>query len=490
MKIDNRDLMPKWVPDSEVILENDMPDWIKGLIMAEIHLRTFTKEKTLAAAIEKLDHFVEMGVNCLWITPVNDRGIEGNGYGNLGPGTIDPRLTGVIGYDEPWRKTDYDEGWKIFKNFVDEAHNRNIRIYLDIVTWGLEYDSELIEQKPEWFVPGIRGLCSAKSRMFNWTNRELREWFTSHVVDVALKTGIDGIRFDMEPMYASYLVIKEIRRRIRNAGKKISLISEAPNERLETFDFEQFGIADRRTKCNVNQRLFVANDIVDSYNNGCVPNNIVDCIKAGYGIGYPHLQWAHKGGMFRYYTSQLSCHDYPQYNVCGSRMFAGYQGIFGPFIPLWMAGEEWDNPKTHPSLIYHNPLDWDALEKEPHKSFFEDFKKMLRIRRTYTDIFTNFAEQNRESNICAVETVGPENLQSYARYSENRAILVIPNRVADEKEATFTVHVPFEEMGLNKEIYTVTDLWTDKVLMTGTRDEVENFKATVPFDSLGIYLVD
>lgn len=490
MIINNSDLMPKWKPDREVVLEDGMCDWIKDLVMVEIHLRTFTKERTLAAAIEKLDHFVEMGVNGLWITPVSDRGIEGNGYGNLGPGTIDPRLTGLTSYDEPWRKTDYDEGWKIFRDFVREAHKRNIRIFLDIVTWGLEYDSPLIEEKPQWFVPGIRGLCSSKSRMFNWTDVELREWFVGQVVNMVFASEIDGIRFDMEPMYASYPIVKEIRRRIYDAGRKVVLISEAPNERLETFDFEQFGICDRRTKCNVNQRLFVADDIVDSYNNGCVPNNIVDCIKAGHGIGYPHLQWSHKGGMFRYYTSQLSCHDYPEYNVCGSRLFAGYQGIFGPFIPLWMSGEEWNNPKTHPSLIYHNPLDWDALDSEPNRSFYEDFKKMLRIRRTYTDIFTDFATQNRHSNICAVEVEGPENLQSYARFSKEHAVLVVPNRTKDEKTAEFKVHIPFEGIGLEKENYTVTDLWTDKVLVSGTREQVESFVVSVPFDSLGIYLVD
>lgn len=489
-KIDNRRLVPPYRPDSEVTLEDGMPDWIKELIMAEIHIRRLTPEGTFAAAIEKLDHYAEMGVNGIWVTPVSDRGIDGNGYGNLGPGTIDPRLTGEIGYDEEWRETDYDAGWKVFQNFLDEAHKRNIRIFIDIVTWGIEWDSKLLVEKPDWFVPEHQGLCSAKSRFYNWSNPEMKEWFISNVVDVALKTDVDGIRFDMEPMYASYAVCKEIRKRIYAAGRKISIISEATNERLETFDFEQFGVCDRRTTVTKPQRLFIADDIVDSYNNGCVPNNIVDCIKTGCGIGSPHRQWSHNGGLFRYYTSMLSCHDYHDANILGSRLFVGYQGIFAPFIPLWWVGEEWINPKEVEYCIYHTPIHWELVNEGEHGAFFEDFKKMIRIRRQFPEIFSYYAPQTRDANICKVSLEGPETIQAYARFAEGHGIIIVPNRTKDEKAGEWKVEIPFEEMGLNKEKYTVTDLWTDTVVVSGSREEVTGFISKVDYDNVGIYLVD
>ena len=84
--IDNSDLMPKYVPDSEVkVNETGTPEWINTLIMAEVRIETCTEEGTFASAVKMLDHYQEMGVNGLWITPVNDTdlpGKEGNRYGS------------------------------------------------------------------------------------------------------------------------------------------------------------------------------------------------------------------------------------------------------------------------------------------------------------------------------------------------------------------------------------------------------------------------
>ena len=134
--IDNSKLVPKWVPDEEVKLENGTPEWTKGLIIMQCRISNATPEGTLQSAVKVLDHCSEMGVNCLMVCPVNDRGIEGNGYTNLGPHTIDPKITGC---------DNYDDGWKVFRNFVDEAHKRNIRILLDVISWGVLKNAPLID---------------------------------------------------------------------------------------------------------------------------------------------------------------------------------------------------------------------------------------------------------------------------------------------------------------------------------------------------------
>ncbi len=478
-KINNAALLPLYCADDAVALEDGTPDWVKHLVIEEIHIRCLTEEGTIAAAEEKLPYFAQLGVNGLWVTPVNDRGPVGNGYGNLGPDTIDPRLTGALSYDEDWRLCDYEKGWAVFRHFVERAHQLNIRILLDIVTWGAEGGCPLFESHPDWFVPGIKGMITDQSRFFEWRNDEFVEWFIQRAVEMVELSNVDGLRFDMEPMYASYAVCKEIRRRLYATGRKPVIISESPNERMDTFDFEQFGVLDRDYVCTKPQQLFLT-------------NNILDCIRTGHGVGSTHVQWAHKGGIFRYYTHQVCSHDYHSLNVFGNPLVIGYQAIFAPFIPLWFVGEEWNNPDiTVPEgCTYYNKIRWDLLEQEPYRTFNEEVKRMLCIRRSYPAIFSYFPAHTMDANICGVDTDATDNLQAYARYAEGKAVLIIPNNKENLPVAHFTVTVPFEAAGLQADRFRVTDLLTDTVVAQGTREEITHLPAQVPYQHMAVYLVE
>ena len=54
--IDNSKLVPKWVPDEEVKLENGTPEWTKGLIIMQCRISNATPEGTLQSAVKVLDH--------------------------------------------------------------------------------------------------------------------------------------------------------------------------------------------------------------------------------------------------------------------------------------------------------------------------------------------------------------------------------------------------------------------------------------------------
>ncbi len=116
--IDNSDLIPALVPDDEVKMIDmpisetvnvPVPEWVNTLILAELRIETATPEGTFQAAERVLDHYAEMGVNGLWITPIYDRNrsadnlIQANGYGNYGPETVWWRLTGKDNYEDSFR---------------------------------------------------------------------------------------------------------------------------------------------------------------------------------------------------------------------------------------------------------------------------------------------------------------------------------------------------------------------------------------------------
>lgn len=471
--IDNSSLLPKYKPDSQVLLEEDgSPDWVKSLIMAEVRIQTATKEGTLKSAVTVLDHYSKMGVNGLWITPVYDPGDSGNGYGNMGPHSIDPAITGT---------EDYKKGWLELKKFIDEAHKRNIRIILDVISWGTALGAPLHTEHPDWYTNSILYGGNA----FEWTNLEFQEWYKQQIINIAMVTGCDGFRYDTEPRYASYDIHKSINDYLLSRGRKLLMMSEDTNERSGAYHLEQSGV--NGTIENYTRKISVR-QFLDKY-------NIVDAIKNGVCIGSEYSQSLDEGAGYRFYVNALSCHD-NQYTVAnGNRLIMGYEAIFSPFIPMWYIGEEWNNPRD-PDLsqkggcLYFGNIDWDAMKKPENQAFFEDVKAMIRIRRKYPEVFNYYPEQMRDTNICKVNVKGAVDLQSYARFAGDTAVIVVPNYNVRKGDGKFTVYTPFNATGLDYyRQYVLTDAETGEVIAKGNAASVAKFTVEVPYEDQRVFVL-
>ncbi|MFC4243659.1 malto-oligosyltrehalose trehalohydrolase [Gryllotalpicola reticulitermitis] len=91
---------------------------VLGGVIYELHLGTFTPEGTLDAAIERLDHLVELGVGAVELLPVNAfNGEHGWGY------------DGVLWFavHEPYG------GPAAYQRFVDACHERGLAVVQDVV---------------------------------------------------------------------------------------------------------------------------------------------------------------------------------------------------------------------------------------------------------------------------------------------------------------------------------------------------------------------
>ena len=146
-----------------------------------------------------------------------------------------------------------------------------------------------------------------------------------------------------------------------------------------------------------------------------------------------------------------------------------------------MGDEFGDESRVSGSCIYFADVDFSLIDSDVNKAvFFEDFKKMMQIRREYAEIFEYFPENHRVSNICRVAVYGVDvELTAYARYMDFEGIMVIPNNDPDAT-GVMKVHVPLEEMeidGYNK--YRITDLMTDTVIAEGSAEEIAEFTAIV-----------
>ena len=468
--IDNSSLIPPLLPDNEVKLvpaepggEALWPEWINDIIVTEVHIETCAEDGTFKTMGPVLDYIQNMGVNCIWLSPIYQKTPGGNnGYGNYGAHTIDPVLTGT---------NDPDAGWEVVRRFVEDAHSRGIRVLLDVITWGTTFDSPLMAEHPDWYKGEAWGGAA-----FDWSNEDLKDWFVGTCVENIMKTGADGFRCDCEPVYTGYGVFSRIRQGCLDRGRKILIFAEDGAERRTDYAFELDGVMPygewSRGQQYAAPKQFLLEDL-----------DIVDAIKSGSSHGARHLQDAGKGGRYTYYVFCVSNHDYQYSSVNGRPDVIGYQAILAPYIPLWYLGGEM-GMREDASVIFFTELDWDLLKYPENALLLEDVKKMIRIRRSYPEIFSYWPADHRDSNICSVDANGT--WHAYARYAPDggKAVIVAANH--SDSPLKTTVSVPFAAAGMNENAgWVITDLMNG-----GTKDlNGKTFGGTIPPYGVGVYLV-
>src|SRR5438034_5253342 len=109
------------VPQSPHWFQSD-PLWFKRAVFYEIHIRGFFDGNgdgsgDFRGLIEKLDYLEWLGVDCVWLLPMYPSPLRDGGYDISDFLTIHPSY-GVV-----------DE----VRSFVDQAHERGIRVIADLV---------------------------------------------------------------------------------------------------------------------------------------------------------------------------------------------------------------------------------------------------------------------------------------------------------------------------------------------------------------------
>lgn len=124
--------------------------WWKHGVIYQIYPRSFYDSNgdgvgDIPGIIEKLDYLSDLGIDAIWLSPVNSSPMHDFGYDVSDYREIDP----VFGTK------------KDFKRLISEAHGRNIRIIMDMV---LNHTSYL----HPWFIESRGSRDSAKRDWFIW----------------------------------------------------------------------------------------------------------------------------------------------------------------------------------------------------------------------------------------------------------------------------------------------------------------------------------
>src|SRR5215216_3700848 len=118
------------------------PAWSRGAAIYEVNVRQYTPEGTFAALERHLPRLDSLGVDILWLMPVQPIGVK-NRKGSLGSYYSIRDYTAV----NPEHGTGAD-----FRRFVDAAHRRGMRVILDWVANHTAHDHAWITEHPDWHV--------------------------------------------------------------------------------------------------------------------------------------------------------------------------------------------------------------------------------------------------------------------------------------------------------------------------------------------------
>ncbi len=170
------------------------PEWTKTAVLYQVNTRQFTPEGTFRAAQAQLPRLKALGVDILWLMPVQPIGRQ-NRKGTLG---------------SPYAVKDYRAVNPEFgtaadlKAFVAAAHAQGMHVILDWVANHTAWDNVIRGPHPDWYEHDWKG-ANRPTPFWDWSDiidldyskPELRRYMTESMTYWVRDVGVDGFRCDV-----------------------------------------------------------------------------------------------------------------------------------------------------------------------------------------------------------------------------------------------------------------------------------------------------
>ena len=196
---------------------------IRGQVIYEMHIGTFTPERNWAAAMRELPELARLGVTCLEIMPIAD--FAGQfGWGYDGVDLFAPNH--LYGAPDDVRR------------FVDEAHRHGLSVILDVVYNHLGPEGNYLAQfSPAYFTDRYHTDWGEALNFDGPESGPMREFFLANARAWIEEYHFDGLRldatqsiFDESPDH----ILAAIAREVRMAARGRATILVAENEPQQT----------------------------------------------------------------------------------------------------------------------------------------------------------------------------------------------------------------------------------------------------------------
>jgi cyclomaltodextrinase len=178
--------------DAAIPTTRKSPDWLRQAVVYEIFPRNFSSEGNFNAITRRLDELKDLGVDVLWLMPIHPIG--------------EKQKKGSIG--SPYAVRDYyainpDYGTtNDLKQLIAGAHQRGMKVILDIVAGHTAWDSVLMD-RPQFYkqdasgniIPPNPGWTDVAG--LNYENQELRRYMVEMLKHWLKEFSVDGFRCDV-----------------------------------------------------------------------------------------------------------------------------------------------------------------------------------------------------------------------------------------------------------------------------------------------------
>lgn len=182
---------PKSRPETQVI----HPEWAKNAVIYEVNIRQYSSQGTFKAFEKDLPRLKELGVDIIWLMPVNPIGVKnrkeplGSYYSVKDFMAVNPEF-GTM-----------DD----FKQLIGKIHEQGLKVVLDWVPNHSSWDNELTITHPEYYMKDSAGKFVS---VYDWTdvirfdynNPGLRIYMLETMKWWIKETDLDGFRCDVANM--------------------------------------------------------------------------------------------------------------------------------------------------------------------------------------------------------------------------------------------------------------------------------------------------
>ena len=172
------------------------PEWSKKSVIYEVNVRQYTPEGTFAAFEKHLPELKALGVDILWLMPINPigklnrKGFLGSYYSVSDYKAVNPEFGTLAD----------------FKRLVQKIHNMNMHIIIDWVANHTAWDNVWLKDHRDFFTKDSYGNLVAPVADWadvvdlNYDNKELWNYMIDAMAYWIKECDIDGFRCDVAAM--------------------------------------------------------------------------------------------------------------------------------------------------------------------------------------------------------------------------------------------------------------------------------------------------
>jgi cyclomaltodextrinase len=360
------------------------PDWLRDGVVYEIWPRAFSNEGTFKAVIPQLDRLKKLGVNVLWLMPIHP-------IGKL-------KAKGTLG--SPYAVRDYDAINPEFgssddlKQLIAAAHQRDMKVFIDIVINHTAWDSVLMKHK-DWYTQDASGQIIPPNPDWvdvadlDWSEPALRKYMTEMMVRWLRDYEIDGFRCD----YASGVPTdfwNALRPELEKVRPGLAFLAESDDPELlrSAFDIDYAW-----------DFYHVVNDALVGRKPASEIRAVWERAEARYPRGALRLRFSDNHDQLRT-TGQAGL---PAAMAASAVMFT----LDG--VPLLYNGMEVGDTSESaaPALFEDVPIRWDMAERRPQVlPWYESLLALRRAHPAFSRGSVRWLKNTAESSVVSFERVG------------------------------------------------------------------------------------